>query len=345
MPYRVFSPLDKDYKGLLDLRLRLLNNGFEPIPIVAAEKRPLIDRWSSGDITVDRIVELSRTPLYNHEGRALPDHLSTGLRTGHLAAVDIDLHDRVHAEAIRIMVEDFLGPTPLWRVGSKGYMLSYWNPGTTIGKTQIRADGKTLVEVFGQGNQYVAFGVHPTTKRPYEWVNGYDPLTLRLDQLPTVTAQQLRELHALLITWLGELDYAVRGSVHEDTGATPRKPLGDLLDAASVTDLFLHLMPGDARRASSGFYNFRCPADHRHLRSGIAVHGDGGLRFKCFNSACTYHDATGWSPGGGIGPRLRDLYVLMGGDPDDLPANQYEPYSFSAVAYSCAEEMIADRGV
>jgi hypothetical protein len=45
----------------------------------------------------------------------------------------------------------------------------------------------------------------------------------------------------------------------------------------------------------------------------------GGFKFCCFRAGCEYSDPTGWTPGGFIGPRTRELYALMGGNPDDLP--------------------------
>src|SRR5438270_7952237 len=154
------------------LRWRLLENGYEPIPIQG--KRPCIVGWTTGNIDLERIVR--ETILH-------PDHRSTGLRTGALVGADIDLHNDDHAEIIRQEVEDTIGATPLRRRGSKGAMLCYRKAGTPIGKIIIRdsvAD-KTLFEIFGAGGQFVAYGIHPDTQRPYEWlIPGQEPLFVPL---------------------------------------------------------------------------------------------------------------------------------------------------------------------
>lgn len=337
----LFRAAAEENKRLLADRLKLFQHGYQPIPIVASQKKPLICGWTKGEITPDRLIEWTTTKLYDQYGNPLPEHLSTGLRTGDLVGIDIDLVDQPCADGIRIMVEDFLGTTtPLVRVGSKGFMLCYYNPGPTLRKMIIGArDSKsTLVEIFGSGGQFVSYGIHPTTQQPYRWTNGYEPLTLPLHQLPQVSDTQLTELHGLLIQWLTELDYKVRGTVEEDHSANWRSA-GELKDAEQVTDLFASLIPGNARRDHNGFYTFHCPYDPRHLRSGLIITSDGGFRFRCFNAHCPYHDATGWSPGGGIGQRVKDLYALMGGDPDELP--QYKRINHTG--YDCVDDMLRDQ--
>src|SRR5579859_2401572 len=131
MLYQLFSPNAAKDKEPVEIRLALHAMGYDPVPILAAQKKPLIPGWNSGPMSEQRIIELSRQ---------YSDHVSTGLRTGPLAGIDIDLHNTVHAEALRIMVEDFLGPTPLGRVGSKGVMLSYRNTDPSFTKLSVIGD-------------------------------------------------------------------------------------------------------------------------------------------------------------------------------------------------------------
>ena len=57
-------------------------------------------------------------------------------------------------------------------------------------------DGTKLqVEVLGQGQQFVAHGIHPDTKQPYRW-EGASPLTVPMSNLPSVTRDQLLDLVA-----------------------------------------------------------------------------------------------------------------------------------------------------
>jgi hypothetical protein len=314
MPHPIFrsnelNSQDKEIE-LIGFRLGLLEKGYQPIPI--RDKRTWIKGWTTRVITLERIAE--ETILH-------PDHLSTGLRTGELVGVDIDLRDPDHAEIIRVLTEDTIGETPLRRRGSKGYMLCYRNTDTPIGKTTIRdaATASTLIEIFGQGGQFVAYGIHPTTQQPYRWlVPGQEPATVPLTDLPTVSNAGLAALHDVLMDGLAYLGYPVE----KTTATVHTEPLrvGRISDiqTGTVTEMFLNLMPNRVP-SSSGYINMPCPyCRHHDNRSGFMIRPNGGFYYHCFHAGCLYHANTGWSPGGHVGPKARELYARMGGNPDDL---------------------------
>jgi hypothetical protein len=56
-----------------------------------------------------------------------------------------------------------------------------------------RGQLKGKVELLAKGQQFVAYAIHPDTKQPYEW-HGGDPLTVRADSLPVLTAEQVSEI-------------------------------------------------------------------------------------------------------------------------------------------------------
>jgi hypothetical protein len=307
-------------KILADLysdRCRLLDQGYQPIPVQASSKRPLIPEWQRGIVNRDHLRYLT----YHY-----PDHLSTGLRTDLMPSVDIDLHDDTHSENLRELTESLIGPTPLRRRGSKGYMLAYRLVGDPIGKLVIKktpdSDGKskTLLEIFGAGNQFVAMGIHPLTQRPYQWlVPGCDPFTVPYRELPPVTGTQLETLQAALSERLKELGYQPT-EVASRTYEAPPPRVGKPQDADTVTELFLRLVPTQTNR--SGWINFVCPACRKDGRkAGLCVKATGGFYFHCFHSSCEYNRTTGWEPGGVVGVRTHQLYELLGGDKADL--NRY----------------------
>jgi len=96
------------HDDLLQLRLKLLDNGFEPIPV--AGKDSLLKGWTTGPITEDRVTAETRNSC----------NTNTGFRTGRTVGVDNDLRDPLHAAAATEITEYILGPTPLIRFGSKG---------------------------------------------------------------------------------------------------------------------------------------------------------------------------------------------------------------------------------
>ena len=294
---------------LARFRWKLLENGYEPIPIRG--KRPCISGWTEDDIDLERIVR--ETILH-------PDHRSTGLRTGALVGVDIDLHDDEQAETIRRVVEDTIGATPLRRRGSKGAMLCYRKAGEPIGKIIIRdpVAERTLFEIFGRGGQFVAYGIHPDTQRAYEWlIPGQEPLLVPMSALPEVSTEMLHHLCGRVSEQLAELGYQLSATTSK-TYTEPFRP-GEIQDAGLITQKFLSLIPARARQDRKGYINFRCPeCRHNDNRSGLMVTSSGGFRFHCFHAGCDYHSTTGWEPGGPIAPRVRRLYEQMGGDPGDL---------------------------
>ena len=124
--------------------------------------------------------------------------MSTGLRTGRLVGVDIDIVPAAHVQAIKDLATTLLGHTSLERIGDKGAMLCYRNE-TPIGKITVSGrhsvqPGK--VEILGVGRQFVSYGIHPDTGKPYTWTNallGGKSLLTPLDQLPEVTPEKLRD--------------------------------------------------------------------------------------------------------------------------------------------------------
>src|SRR4051812_21433278 len=102
------------------LRYQLLDLGYEPIPVCG--KAPHISGWSAGSIDKERMFRWSTERYLLKPGN---DHANTGLRTGKLVAVDIDLRNPDHVAAVQEMVELVLGYSGLQRRGSKGVMICY----------------------------------------------------------------------------------------------------------------------------------------------------------------------------------------------------------------------------
>jgi hypothetical protein len=311
------------------LRLKLLRHGYEPIPTIG--KEIYIRGWQRGEITEARIIQETNFHL---------DHSNTGLRTGRLVPVDIDLHDDDEVSLIRELTSIVWGPTPFRRRGSKGEMLCYRlaDGETPIGKIKLtdksiidatgKRKGKTLVEIFGQGGQFIAYGQHPTAGRDYEWLEpGQEPLLVPFRDIPAVTVGQIRQLYEHLKTVLTQMGYQVESD--EEVRGTYSTP-GTSADSADITEKFLRLVPHSARLSATGFRNFSCPACGRNDRkSGLLVLPNGGFRFRCFHLSCEYSRATGWQPGGALGERTIKLYELMGGDREEIRPKRWMPQGFN----------------
>jgi hypothetical protein len=190
-----------DAKAQLDAqRIALHRNGYSPLPVYSADqpvvkagKRPAIDGWQEPVATEAAIAGWSD----QGGGRSAAN---TGLLTGELVGVDIDVPVAAIAAEVRALAENVLGPTPLVRFGAPPKLLPCYRSDTAVTKIMtpelFLPDGTKLqVEVLGKGQQFVAFGIHPDTKAPYRWESA-SPLDVPMRDLPVVTRDQLLDLVA-----------------------------------------------------------------------------------------------------------------------------------------------------
>jgi hypothetical protein len=161
--------------------------------------------------------------------------------------VDVDIRDPAHAAAIEAVIIKHLGPGPMKRVGSKGFMLFYRNE-TPAKKISVVGSGRVLVEFLGDGQQCVLFGKHPDTGKDYSWGEDWDatPETLPLAELPEVTTDQLRSLAGAIAAKCAELGYqnvSVRDSERERADHAPSPVSGEPVDPAMLREALGYLDP------------------------------------------------------------------------------------------------------
>lgn len=102
---------------------------------------------------------------------------NVGVRTDDLAVIDIDIYEPDVAARVTEAVEARFGIAPK-RIGQAPKVALVYlakEPGRKItSPTWVDPDDPAgraqRVEVLGQGNQFIAFGIHPGTKEPYRWV-------------------------------------------------------------------------------------------------------------------------------------------------------------------------------
>jgi len=158
-------------------------------PIKSAGKRPVSRDWP----------ELAlRDPPDAVIRTASALALNTGLLCGELVGVDVDVLDGALVEEIAGLVASTLGPTPLQRIGRSPKILFCYRTLEPFSKVKtavyVMPDGSEgHLEILGAGQQFVAYGVHPDTMRPYQWP-GRSPLSVPLAQLPVIDAMAARDL-------------------------------------------------------------------------------------------------------------------------------------------------------
>lgn len=153
---------------------RLLDNGYQPLPINPGQKHPPVQAWTTLPIDLPNVTEWTRQYPY----------FGVGLRTGRLVGLDIDILDPDLAHlAERLAIERF-GDT-LVRVGFWPKRLLLYRTDVPFSKV-VRGSEGAKIEVLGQGQQFVAFGRHPDTGADYYWPRGETPFDVALDSLPPV---------------------------------------------------------------------------------------------------------------------------------------------------------------
>src|SRR5262245_21125590 len=96
-PFLALPPLphEKLRSAVTARRIAYLRLGYEPIPILSGRKRPAMNGWQDVPITIppDEDVITPWADIY-------PGALSTGIRTRHTPAFDIDILDQAVADQV-----------------------------------------------------------------------------------------------------------------------------------------------------------------------------------------------------------------------------------------------------
>lgn len=205
--------------SLTELRLALRERGYHPVPVSSpdmntksAGKRPVMPAWERRclDAAPEEIVRWAR---------AYSTSTNTGLLTGTLAGVDIDVLHVDLAASITERARLILGPTPLVRIGREPKVLLGYRLEGAIDKLQTSplrftddpTEKETKIETLARGQHFVGFGVHPDTRMPYRWPD-LSPLDISFSDLPVTTEAAIRE-------FLAEAEAVIRAA----GGATNRE--------------------------------------------------------------------------------------------------------------------------
>ena len=203
---------------------------------------------------------------------------SIGVITGgahNLVAVDIDVLDPFTEGQIETLISDELGEAPR-RVGNAPKSLFLFRCTQPFLKTKTGVydiDGDdSAVEILGEGQQFVASGIHPDTHQLYRWPDDR-LIDLTPGDLTEVTPEQLNTFLDGCRNILGRVG-TLKGRVSE------RKP------AVNGTSLMLKELDGEMREIDAALAFL--PNDDEHYDDWVAtLHaikgalGDGGRDRAC----------------------------------------------------------------
>jgi hypothetical protein len=174
-----------------DVAPQLVANGYRPVPLHYGKKNPSLDKeWQHYRFEPKHVV-----------GAFSRKHDGTGILTGEVVGLDVDVRSPELAAAIEALAETMLGKAPR-RIGAAPKVLRVYRTDTPFAKIVSNevvlpddAPGakKHKVEVLGVGQQFVTYNQHPDTGKPYQWNGAGDPLTVPVGDLVTVTEAQMRE--------------------------------------------------------------------------------------------------------------------------------------------------------
>ena len=166
------------------LRASLWDAGFRPVAIYNADSRatPSPGKAPKGDAWTDRA---RKNPPDAANASPEPDALNTGILCDGLRAIDIDIDNPQLAALVRSKALSRFGECPMRiRPNSPRCLLLYR---AAEGEPKKRSISGTFgkVEILGRGQQFVAFGGHPSGGE-LSWMPE-TPGEVSVDSLPSVT--------------------------------------------------------------------------------------------------------------------------------------------------------------
>lgn len=196
----------KNSGPLAYLGSRLIDKAYDIVPIAVGKKAPGFDNWSKARSTKPQLTEWIESG-HRHSG--------VGILTKRTPAVDLDIRDEAIALEAEEKAREIFGDAPL-RIGMPPKRLLVYRTETPFRKmrsNRYQDEWGELhqIEILCDGQQFVAYHIHPDTGRPYYWPNekieddgtvieAGGPLTIASNELTEITVEQCQEL----INWFHE---------------------------------------------------------------------------------------------------------------------------------------------
>ena len=166
---------------------RLVERGYEIIPILKGKKRPPGTGWQNIVSTPEMVTKwVEEMPEFG-----------IGVLASTTCAVDIDCLDKSVNNRLLHWLKNNIGLGPV-RIGENPKCIAPFQNTERFKKMRSSEfksqDGLThCVEILGDGQQWVAFGIHPKTLKPYEWIAGPSIADVFHEDLPELTADSAKK--------------------------------------------------------------------------------------------------------------------------------------------------------
>lgn len=163
-----------------DLALRLVRGGYTIVPIEKGSKAVRLPGWRHIEADEDRVKLWASSKRYEN----------IGINTRNTPAVDIDVYDADVAADMEKFILERIDDAPV-RVGRAPKRLLVFrtnSPFRKMSSTWTDGDGQShKIEILGDGQQFVAYGIHPDTGLPYTWTSLDQPIDTPANKLPLLT--------------------------------------------------------------------------------------------------------------------------------------------------------------
>lgn len=231
---------------------------------------------------------------------ARDDDLGISLRCGPIVAFDCDCDDPALSDSIWSAFVEHFGAQPVRRRAGSCRWLSIVRVTEPMAKHRIMLGKSNVLELLGQGQQFIAEGTHPSGNR-YVWDRR--PV---MRELPVVGPAKVTEFLELINSIYGTEDIKKGRKSERVVGAAKKidDPLADWLRAN-----------GYVLSESDGQLNIKCPWEHEHTQgegseSATSYFSAGSLGqsspgFSCLHAHCagrTYEDFLAWACANGYSP-------------------------------------------
>ncbi|WP_256806332.1 bifunctional DNA primase/polymerase [Bradyrhizobium sp. Bra64] len=174
-----------------ELRKLLRRAGYLPIPVIG--KKPPLERWQT-------TLEETNDGEIDVWSKTFPAAKSTGLLTRTMPTLDVDVKNPEAADAVEQLARERFEEQGrvLVRFGNRPKRAIVFRTDTPFKKITVNLiapDGSRdqKLELLANGQQVVAFGIHPDTRQPYTWFGG-EPGMIKRDDLPIINEAAARQL-------------------------------------------------------------------------------------------------------------------------------------------------------
>ena len=163
----------------------LIDKGYEIVPLKRGKKFPMVSGWQDIRATHD---DVDRWLGNGHSDGGV------GVLCRNTIAVDIDCLDaKVNYDLLHWLKMN-VGDSVV-RIGQKPKCILPFRVEGSFSKIRSAeyadaAGSKHAVEILADGQQFVAFGIHPSTNEPYRWVGGRSIADVSHADLPTINKDQ-----------------------------------------------------------------------------------------------------------------------------------------------------------